>query len=79
MRTFCGRNGVHGQGVDLNLIMYSSNAFLVYSSGVFPAREARGITKCIGSNLINVRPSVRPSVRASVRACVRAHYSGGDL
>ena len=34
---------------------------------IIPAREARGITKCVGSNLINVRPSVRP------------HYSGGDL
>ena len=35
---------------------------------VVPAREARGITNCVGSNLINVRPSVRPCVRASVRA-----------
>ena len=40
-----------------------------------PAREARGITKCVGSNPV----TVRASVRACVRASVRPHYSGGDL
>ena len=42
---------------------------------LFPAREARGITKCVGSNPVNVRASVR----ACVRTYVRAHYSGRDL